>query len=120
MPHLDLEGCNKCVIGLDNEMADVTEVFEAACELHLSFSPALPESMSGLRRVVRDGTSLLGECKIGVARAISFHHHWIAGQRSGDTKLLLRPVHVRDATTGWWHGRTTGQKVDLPARRPAA
>ena len=35
-------------------------------------------------------------------------------------KAGVEPRYVRDATTGWWHGRTTGQKVDLPARRPAA
>jgi hypothetical protein len=46
MPHLDFEGCNKCVLGPYSEMAGVAEVFEAACELHLSFSPAFPESMS--------------------------------------------------------------------------
>jgi hypothetical protein len=70
--------------------------------------------VAGLRRVVRDGTSLLGECEVGVARAISFHHHWIARQRSGDTKLLLRPVNVRDATTGWWLDQTA--KPDARAK----
>jgi hypothetical protein len=38
MPHLDLEGSNKCVFGVYNEMAGVAEVLEANCELHLCCS----------------------------------------------------------------------------------
>jgi hypothetical protein len=34
VPHLDFEGSNECVFGLDNEMAGVAEVLEPNCELH--------------------------------------------------------------------------------------
>jgi hypothetical protein len=44
VPHLDFEGSNECVLGLDNEMAGVAEVLETNRELHLCLSLVLTAS----------------------------------------------------------------------------
>ena len=50
--------------------------------------------------VGRDGAGLLGERKIGIAGLVGRLHGAIAGQRSRDAELLLRPVDVGDAVAG--------------------
>ena len=55
----------------------------------------------GLFRRVRGGRAgLFGESKVGVARAVGFHHCPVARQRRGNAEFLLFPIDVSQGLGG--------------------
>src|SRR4051812_1128410 len=63
--------------------------------------------MGLLRRVGRYGACLFGKGEVRITRHVSGLQRPIARESSSDSELLLAPVYVRDAKSGWWLNRVS-------------